>query len=517
MVSTLYILDEKTICPIVKAYDKSCDKRFVKHTTIQHKDHRLSEQKVQQFREKTPDHRGPVQFQREETPPVTALVLVPVTSSDKQSPAQGSAQVKTSQLRAIEDQLNEAEGLARAIDLDVLETRPVPLDKIRPSTLFGKGKVEEIKALADQKDIELVIIDHPLSPGQQRNLERSWKRKVLDRTGLILEIFGRRAATKEGRLQVELAHLNYQKSRLVRSWTHLERQRGGAGFMGGPGETQLEADKRQLQGRILSLSKDLEKVRKTRELHRQKRRKVPFPVIALVGYTNAGKSTLFNRLTGAKVLAKDQLFATLDPTMRAIELPSGTKAILSDTVGFISNLPTQLIAAFRATLEEVLEADIILHVEDISNPNRKQHALDVLNILKELGVNQSDQRAKTPIITIWNKIDQLEHPLNMPVKQTSDDDGEGQEDQPPPTVPIPVSAITGQGMEELYEAIEKQLAEEEIFIDVELNPNQGRILSWLYENADVTRGQSNEQGNTKYRIKLPRHLRGQLAKQLREG
>ncbi len=333
---------------------------------------------------------------------MAALLIVPLSTKRDISLSDNISGIST------EDRLEEAKGLALAIDLDLKECLSLSLDKIRPATLIGKGKLEELKTRINSLDVELVIIDHPLSPGQQRNLERAWDVKILDRTGLILEIFGRRAATREGRLQVDLAHLNYQKSRLVRSWTHLERQRGGAGFMGGPGETQLEADKRQLQSRIISLTKELERVRKTRELHRKKRRKVPYPVIALVGYTNAGKSTLFNRLTGAKVLAKDQLFATLDPTMRAIELPNGTKAILSDTVGFISNLPTQLIAAFRATLEEVLEADIILHVEDVANPNRKQHRKDVQTILKQLGVNQGQKSQQTPIITIWNKIDCLD-------------------------------------------------------------------------------------------------------------
>ena len=307
--------------------------------------------------------------------------------------------------RPIDDRLEEALGLAEAIDLEVKASISVPLETIRSATLFGQGKVEELKEIIHDNHSELVVVDHSLSPGQQRNLERAWNVKILDRTGLILEIFGRRAATREGRLQVDLAHLNYQKSRLVRSWTHLERQRGGQGFMGGPGETQLEADKRQLQTRILSLTKELEKVKKTRDLHRKKRKQIPYPIIALVGYTNAGKSTLFNRLTGADVMAKDQLFATLDPTMRSILLPSGAKVIMSDTVGFVSNLPTQLVAAFRATLEEVLEANIILHVQDASNPSRDQQRTDVIKILKELGIKEEEDSA--PIFEVWNKIDQI--------------------------------------------------------------------------------------------------------------
>ena len=279
-----------------------------------------------------------------------------------------------------------------AIDLEPVHTQIVTIADPRPATLIGTGKLDELAEIVRETKAELVIVDHPLTPVQQRNLEKALNAKVLDRTGIILEIFGRRARTKEGALQVELAHLNYQKGRLVRSWTHLERQRGGAGFLGGPGETQIEADRRVLQDKIIKLKRELETVRRTRDLHRAKRKKVPFPVVAIVGYTNAGKSTLFNRLTGAGVLAEDMLFATLDPTLRRVRLPHGTTVILSDTVGFISDLPTHLIAAFRATLEEVVEADLVLHLRDISDPDTAAQAEDVERILADLGVDASDAK-----------------------------------------------------------------------------------------------------------------------------
>ena len=292
-----------------------------------------------------------------------------------------------------------------AIDLDPVHTQVVTIADPRPATLIGTGKLDELAEIVKETRAELVIVDHPLTPVQQRNLEKALNAKVLDRTGIILEIFGRRARTKEGALQVELAHLNYQKGRLVRSWTHLERQRGGAGFLGGPGETQIEADRRVLQDKIIKLKRELEVVRRTRDLHRAKRKKVPFPVVAIVGYTNAGKSTLFNRLTGAGVLAEDMLFATLDPTLRRVRLPHGTTVILSDTVGFISDLPTHLIAAFRATLEEVVEADLVLHLRDISDPDTAAQAEDVERILADLGVDASDAKH---VIEVWNKVDLLD-------------------------------------------------------------------------------------------------------------
>ncbi len=308
-------------------------------------------------------------------------------------------------MRGSEARLEEAVGLARAIDLTIAEALIAPVGQIRPATYLGKGKVEEIVGLVAGHEIELVVMDCALSPIQQRNLEKAWNTKVLDRTGLILEIFGRRAKTKEGALQVELAHLNYQRSRLVRSWTHLERQRGGFGFMGGPGETQIEADRRLIGERITRLENELKKVQATRRLHRAGRQRVPYRVVALVGYTNAGKSTLFNRLTRADVQAADMLFATLDPTLRALSLPHGGKAMLSDTVGFISNLPTQLVAAFRATLEEVLEADVILHVRDISHEDTDAQQRDVDTVLRQLGI---DPDAGTRILEVWNKIDRFD-------------------------------------------------------------------------------------------------------------
>ena len=301
--------------------------------------------------------------------------------------------------------LEEAVGLARAIDLSVVSSGIVPLGDIRPATYLGKGKVEEIAGLVKSHEAGIVVMDCPLSPVQQRNLEKAWGAKVVDRTGLILEIFGRRARTREGALQVELAHLTYQKSRLVRSWTHLERQRGGFGFLGGPGESQLETDRRLIEERIARLETELEKVKRTRKLHRASRKRVPYPIVALVGYTNAGKSTLFNRMTRASVLSADMLFATLDPTLRAVDLPQGLRIILSDTVGFISDLPTMLVAAFRATLEEVIEADVILHVRDVSHEDTEAQSHDVEEVLRQLGIEAGEGRR---MIEVWNKIDRLD-------------------------------------------------------------------------------------------------------------
>ena len=330
------------------------------------------------------------------------MVVVPILTRER--PDETAAGSRPRMARSPEAREEEAVGLARAIDLEPVYSSVVTVADPRPATLIGSGKVEELAAIVKQEEAELVVVDHPLTPVQQRNLEKALNAKVLDRTGLILEIFGERARTKEGTLQVDLAHLNYQKGRLVRSWTHLERQRGGAGFLGGPGETQIEADRRVLQDKIIKLKRELETVRRTRDLHRAKRKKVPFPVVALVGYTNAGKSTLFNRLTGADVLAEDMLFATLDPTLRRVRLPHGTPVILSDTVGFISNLPTHLVAAFRATLEEVVEADLVIYLRDISDPDTAAQAEDVDRILADLGVDVDD---KDRVLEVWNKVDRL--------------------------------------------------------------------------------------------------------------
>ena len=378
-------------------------------------------------------------------------------------------------IRNPEARLEEAAGLARAIDLTVAEAVIAPLSEIRPATYLGKGKVEEMLGLIKAHDVGLVVMDCALSPVQQRNLEKEWNAKVLDRTGLILEIFGRRAKTREGTLQVELAHLNYQRSRLVRSWTHLERQRGGFGFMGGPGETQIEADRRMIGERISKIETELKKVQATRRLHRAGRQRVPYRVVALVGYTNAGKSTLFNRLTRADVQAADMLFATLDPTLRALTLPHGGKAMLSDTVGFISDLPTMLVAAFRATLEEVIEADVILHVRDMSHEDAEAQERDVDGVLRQLGIDtDSGQR----ILEVWNKIDRFDQGgrdnlANIAARR------------PLERACFPVSAITGEGIDALLAAIEERLAATRVTLDLTIDASDGAGISWLHRNTEV--------------------------------
>ena len=367
---------------------------------------------------------------------------------------------------AASSRLDETVGLAKAINLDIAGQDVVPLAQYRPSTLLGSGKVEEIARRVEAGSVELVIIDHPLSPVQQRNLERAWRTKVIDRTGLILEIFGERAQTREGRLQVELAHLNYQKSRLVRSWTHLERQRGGFGFLGGPGETQIEADRRVIQERIARIESELEGVVKTRRLQRANRRRLPQPVVALVGYTNAGKTTLFNLLTRSDKRAEDLLFATLDPTLRRTQLPHGTEVVISDTVGFISDLPTMLVAAFRATLEEVTEADLILHVRDIAHPDTAAQAEDVHDVLKQLGVDANDNNR---VIEIWNKID-LVPDLLLPSA---------------PGQALLVSALKGDGISALLEAIETALNSRRAVYWVSLSGERLSALHRLYDIGEI--------------------------------
>ena len=375
-----------------------------------------------------------------------------------------------------EARLAEGEGLAQAIGIVVAESFVVPVRTVRPATLFGEGQVDRIRTACEQEQAELVIVDGALSAIQQRNLEDRLKRKVIDRTGLILEIFGERAATAEGRLQVELAHLDYQQSRLVRSWTHLERQRGGFGFLGGPGETQIEADRRMIRARMGKLRRELDQVRRTRALHRERRDRAPWPTIALVGYTNAGKSTLFNRLTGATVMAEDLLFATLDPTMRAITLPGVDKAILSDTVGFISDLPTQLVAAFRATLEEVTAADVILHVRDISAADSAVQKSQVLEILEELGVLGGEGgEPSLPIIELWNKWDLLSPERAAELAPLAEGD---------PDI-LPISARTGYGIEQLEARIGAVLTGGARLHRIILPASDGQRIAWLHAHGEV--------------------------------
>ena len=374
--------------------------------------------------------------------------------------------------RPPEARLDEAVGLARAIDLDVVARNVVPVARPRPATYLGSGAVEDLGERIADGEIELVCVNTALSPVQQRNLERAWHCKVIDRTGLILEIFGERARTREGRLQVELAHLTYQRSRLVRSWTHLERQRGGLGAVGGPGETQIESDRRQIDERIVRIKRALGKVVRTRALHRSARKRPPNPVVALVGYTNAGKSTLFNRLTEAHVFADDLLFATLDPTMRGIEMPSGRTVILSDTVGFVSDLPTDLIAAFRATLEEVVEADIIVHVRDISHPDTLAQASDVEAVLKDLGLNGNGSR---PIFEALNKIDLLDEDdraiqLNQAERRNDT---------------VAISAITGEGCSALLDVLDASLNSARRVVAVAVDITDGATIAWLYRHGEV--------------------------------
>jgi len=403
------------------------------------------------------------------------------------------------------ERLEEAKGLALAIGVVIAHCEILSVRQMQPNTLFGSGQVENIKIACEQYEAELVIVDGALTPIQQRNLEEKFKRKVIDRTGLILEIFGERAATAEGRLQVELAHLDYQQSRLVRSWTHLERQRGGFGFLGGPGETQIEADRRMIRQRMSRLRRELEQVRKTRALHRERRGRAPWPVVALVGYTNAGKSTLFNRLTGADVMAEDLLFATLDPTMRAISLPGVEKVILSDTVGFISDLPTQLVAAFRATLEEVTGADIICHVRDMSNPSHAAQKKQVMEVLADLGVVDGETGVSDiPILEVWNKADLLgEDTLNELTEVADGYDA------------IMISAVTGEGGDRFVEQLASRLTAKAQELVVTLPLSDGRRIAWLHAHGDVVQqedaGEGEDGPQCRFTVRLnPKEL-GQYA------
>jgi len=396
--------------------------------------------------------------------PTRAAVILPWGRSDRDRAQPGE------QTRAAEARLAEAVGLTASIGLVVVHTAILPLRIRRPATLLGEGQVSlQARAIAEH-GVTVAIIDAALSPVQQRNLERAWNCKVIDRTGLILDIFGERAATREGTLQVELAHLDYQRSRLVRSWTHLERQRGGFGFLGGPGETQIEADRRQIGERIVRLKRDLEQVRRTRGLHRVARGRVPFPVVALVGYTNAGKSTLFNALTGADVAVRNQLFATLDPTMRGLSLPSGRRAIVSDTVGFISDLPHELVAAFRATLEEVSEADVILHVRDVAHPDSAAQRADVVAVLEDMvadGALDAEWPGRT--IEVLNKADLLGGVASVPERHGA----------------VAVSAISGEGLQVLKSVIDARIAAGMELADYDIPPQDGARLAWLYQHGEV--------------------------------
>lgn len=436
-------------------------------------------------------------------PPSRVLIVVPVW---KRQIRVGEKAKPFPQIHTPENRLAEAIGLANAIELDIVDALIVPLSEPRPSTLIGSGKVQELKDLIAEREIGLVVVDHIVTPVQQRNLEKTWECKVIDRNGLILEIFGQRARTKEGVLQVELAHLTYQKGRLVRAWTHLERQRGGSGFLGGPGEAQIELDRRMLQDRIDAIKGDLKEVVKTRELHREGRRKVPYPIVAIVGYTNAGKSTLFNKITGAGVLAMDQVFATLDPTMRELKLPSARKIILSDTVGFISDLPTMLVAAFRATLEEVVEADLILHVRDIAHEETEAQAGDVEKVLGDLGIDTLP--ADSHILEVWNKVDLLT-PERLSELQLEARRDERQ--------PVLVSAISGEGIDALFEAIDARLGKADEVLELAIPGHEGALIAWLYENGDIVSRKTGDDGTLQMRVRVASEKKERMIAKLRKA
>jgi GTP-binding protein HflX len=398
--------------------------------------------------------------------------------------------------RGAEARLEEAVGLALALDLEVRERLIAPIRRLTPATLFGSGKVVEIGHTIELADASVAIVDDALTPVQQRNLEKAWQVKVIDRTGLILEIFARRARTREGRLQVELARLSYERSRLVRTWTHLERQRGGFGVMGGPGETQIETDRRLIAEKIRKLKDELKEVRRTRTLQRSARKRVPYPTVALVGYTNAGKSTLFNRLTESEVVAEDMLFATLDPTLRALKLPDGRPAILSDTVGFISDLPHELVEAFRATLEEVKEADVVLHVRDIASEETQAQAGDVRAVLQRLDIDMDERR----ILEVWNKIDLL------PADERAIVEGDARRAHPPA---IPVSAVTGEGCPDLLSAV-AALVDEAPPVDVFAPAGEGAAIAWLYRNGRVIERHAGKDGSVRLAVSLSPQALGQF-------
>ncbi len=430
------------------------------------------------------------------------MVIVPVPKFAENLGAQGASAARLSSV----ERLSEATGLARAIGLDLCFSGLVPLAQARPATLLGSGKVEEIAGVIEAEDAAVVIVDHVLSPIQQRNLEKAWNAKVLDRTGLILEIFADRARSKEGRLQVELARLTYQKSRLVRSWTHLERQRGGFGFLGGPGETQIEADRRAIGERIDSIRAELAVTERTRRLHRKRRKATEQQVVSLVGYTNAGKSTLFNAFSGAGVLAKDMLFATLDPTLRRIEFPEGGAFLLSDTVGFISELPTQLIAAFRATLEEILEADLILHVRDIAAGSSEAQRIEVEKVLMEIGISAAEQEMR--VIEVWNKSDLLQEEERLALAKRT---GQAK----PPAVLI--SAATGEGMTDLAAMIRSRLQKNMRTRSVVVDDADGALIHWLYENTEILCRHNSDDGAVHFQVRLASERERDLDRHLRRS